>query len=320
MATDCLFANGRIAALEWRLIDRAKWNQLYEASVAEAKNLLEEIGYGADVQDKSDVENLIDGEMTEARELINEISPDPDLTALFLLATDGHNLKTLLKGKIQGENVEDVLIGGSSIPVDELKRIVDTESYDSLPPELAAAIKNIQGTGDPRILSAAVDNGVYAHIIEVLNHKKNPLLLSYFKAKIDFANILTIIRANVLGWEIAKVRPLLLGGGDISESALLDAIGMSPENLVKQLATGEHSTLIKRVLEDYVQHRNVTRVEQELENAAFSIVHEEKNDAFGIGPLANYLLQKTAEAKALRVMFTAKRAGVNMPLAELGIL
>lgn len=317
--TDFLFANGRIKALEGKLLDRAKWNQLYDADATEAQNILADSGYGADATNPQDVEDLIDTELTAARELINEITPDPILTDLFLLETDGHNIKTLLKGKIQGVDVDETLTGGGSIPVEELKRAVESERYGLLPIDFEEALKKLDRETDPRIVSAVVDNAVYTHIKRVLKKHKDPLLAEYFTAKIDFTNLLTIIRSNVLGWEISKVRPLLLDGGEFSQSMLLDAVGLPPESLVKQLATGKHSLLIKSVLESYLSHKSVTEVEQRLDEAAYNVIHEARNDAFGIGPMANYLMQKLTEAKALRVMFTAKRAGVNIPLSELGI-
>lgn len=317
--TSFLFAVGRIKALESNLLDHAQWQRLSEADEKEGMKILEEAGYGQEAEDKKDLEALIGCETVAVRSLIAEISPDPVLTDLFLLPTDGHNIKVMLKSILMRTEANDLLLAGGCLDWDLLAKSMESGDYDDLPEALAEALKKAENQEDPRILSAIVDNGIYAHILRVLESHKNALLKDYYLSKIDFTNVLTIIRCNVLSWEMSKVRPLLLEGGEIDEKTLLDALGIPWDMLSKQLATGRFSSLLKEALDEYAQNHDITTLEQCLESASLDIIHEERNDSFGIGPIANYLLMKLNEGRALRIMFAGKRAGIKVPLYKLGI-
>ena len=316
------YAIGRIKVQEAGLIDRTRWNRLWEADEAEVLKLLDEIGYGAEAKDHSQLDNLIDAELTKTRNLINEITPDKTVTDLLLIPTDVHNIKAILKGQLQRVEVENLLLEGGGIPLDILQKALEHGDYSLLPECFREPLKRLEDVTDPRVISVTIDNAAYAQILETLSQQKHSseLLKKYYKAKIDFTNILTVLRANVLDWGTFKVKPLLIPGGEIEEKALLDATDIPNEQLAKQLGHGEHSILIKSVLERYAQDGNLSEVEQKFEDAAFNMIHERRSDSFSIGPIANYLFQRQAEGKALRVMFAGKRSGIKIPLAELGVI
>ncbi|MEG0379818.1 MAG: V-type ATPase subunit, partial [Eubacterium sp.] len=242
------------------------------------------------------------------------------ITDILLMPTDVHNIKTILKGQLQRVEVEDLLLEGGGIPLETLLKALEHGDYTLLPDCYRAPLKRLEDVEDPRLISITIDNAAYAQTLKTLAEKKHSdaLLQNYYRAKIDFTNILTILRANVLHWDTPTVKPLLITGGEIDQRVLLDSVAMPSEQLVKQLAHGKHSVLIRTILEHYAQDGNLSEAEQKFENAAFDIIHDSRNDSFGIGPLANYLLQRQAEGKALRVMFAGKRSGVKIPRAELG--
>ncbi|MEG0074965.1 MAG: V-type ATPase subunit [Eubacterium sp.] len=314
------YAVGRIKVQETHLLDRSKWNRLWEADETEALKLLDEIGYGADAPGSHTLEDLINTELKNARELINTITPDRILTDLLLIPTDVHNIKIILKGQLQRVEVDNLLLDGGSIPLDVLKKALEHGDYTLLSESFRAPLKKLEDEENPRTISLVVDEAAYTHIMSVLSKHKNPLLQEYYQAKIDFTNILTVLRVTILKWDSYKVKPLLLKGGEIAEGVLLDSVGIPAEQLAKQLGHGSHSVLIKNLLEKYAQDHNLSEIEQKFEDASFAIIHEKRNDSFGIGPIANYLFQRFSEGKALRVMFAGKRAGVKIPLSDLGIV
>lgn len=320
MATSYAYATSRVRVQESHLIDRGRWNRLYESSLAEGMKMLTEIGYGGDAADSGDLETMIDTELVKTRQFIHEITPDPALTALLLLPVDAHNIKVILKGQLERIDTENLLQEGGGIVLDVLKDALEHGDYSSLPETFRTVLKKLEDEEDPRSISAAVDSAVYDEVRRVLSKHKNALFSTYFQAKIDFTNILTVLRANVLKWENYTVRPLLLQGGELETGTLLEGVGMADEQLTRQFAHGRHSLQIRTVLEHYAQNRNLTEVEQRFQEMAFAIIHEARNDSFGIGPLANYYMARQAEAGALRVLFAGKRAGVEIPFGDLGIM
>ena len=281
------FAVGRIKAVEGSLLDRSKWNRLLDGDVEQAMQALREFGYGADAQEHS-LDGLIRQELRKAALLIAEVTPDQELTDLFLLPTDGHNLKVLLKSRLLSEESDSLLQEGGSIPIDWLKACVEHEDFSLLGPVLEQQLSGIFSVGDPRLLSAAVDNAVYTKIWSVLETKNNSLLRRYFTARAAYINLLSRMRAERLGWDEQAVVPMLIP---------------IKFQTVDQPEAGS----------------TVMNTQSRMNRKLMEIVREEKNDSFGIGPIVCYLLDKQAEARNLRVLFAAKRSGRPISEADLDL-
>ena len=92
------YASARLSALSKRLLDAQTIRRMTDGSVADAMRALLDTRYGglADATE-SDVERMIDNELVEAMQEVRDLSPDPQLTDLFLLRADVQNLKTRIR-------------------------------------------------------------------------------------------------------------------------------------------------------------------------------------------------------------------------------
>ena len=132
------YAVGRISQLSTKMLDAPKLRRIYEAgSVQESLALLLETGYGGNLSPEQiaseEIDYVIREQLQMSRKLVWEVTPAPELTSLFLLEVDGHNLKTLLKARLLGVEAPDVLIDGGSFPLEQLKECVATANYEALP-------------------------------------------------------------------------------------------------------------------------------------------------------------------------------------------
>lgn len=315
------FAVGRIKALEDTLIDAKLWQRLIDADADEALHALTETGYGSDAKDKTDIESLVEAELASVHGLMNEIAPEPELMRLFLLPEDAYNLKVLLKGIVRRTDTTSLLHSGGSIPVENLVAAIEAGKTDALPKPFADAVKTLLGEENPAAISIGVDKAVFETIDQILSSKKtkSPLLKRYFTLKIDSINILSVVRANALHWQADRAEKLFIPGGDLSDADLKSAVGQSADQLSKTLAKGIYSDAISAALDAYAKGGNIAALEEQLSNVAFSVIHEERGDVFGIGPIINYLLIKEHEAKSLRVLFAGKKAGIAVTPEELGV-
>lgn len=320
-STDYLYAVGRIKAQEDRILDSSSWERLISADIDDAFRILRDSGYGESAEDKENIDALINAELTEVHQLISEISPAPNLTDLFLLSTDGYNLKIILKGILLRDNTENLLREGGSIPIERMLDAVNNDAADKLPVPFAKAVEMLDKTENPQEISCAVDQAVYDVIFENLNRDKHPnvMLTNYFKSRIDFTNILTVIRSNALQWSPSKAEMLFISGGDIEYSVLKEAVGKNVDQFSDLLSVGKYSSDIRKILDDYSKSKNISSVEQAFFLRSLDIVKDSRNDIFGIGPIVNFLLQKEHEAESLRVLFASKRAKMNMTTSELGL-
>ena len=97
------YAVGRIRVLETRLLDKSRLDSLVEArSAEEVLKALADTDYGpflAELKEARGFEEALNGELKNVLRLVSDLSQDAELTDIFRLRYDFHNLKVLLKIK-----------------------------------------------------------------------------------------------------------------------------------------------------------------------------------------------------------------------------
>ncbi len=313
------YAVGRIRSLENGMLDTVKLKRIAAADLDEALKILLDSGYGAGAQ--GDEEKLIKAQLAETRKLVMAITPDAGLTGLFLLPIDAHNLKVLLKARLLGVEAEDMLEEGGIFPVDILQKCVAEKSYYALPPALKKGLEDLerqmQRHVSPRQISAAVDVAVFAYIAEVIEEQDSDYAREYFSAMADLTNVRTLVRARVLGWDAEMLSPLVIPCGSIAKEHIVAALEAPNEQLVFKLNRGRHGKAIVDALDEYMVKNSAVVLEKRMNAALMKVIRAAKNDIFGLGPVVGYLMGREAEAKALRLIFAAKRAGSEPELPDL---
>ncbi|MHB1314438.1 MAG: V-type ATPase subunit [Christensenellales bacterium] len=316
------FAVGRIKALEGTLLNASQWNRLLEETEEGALKLLKETGYGAG-GDSLALEDLISTESYKLYQLIREISPDPLLTDLFWLPVDAHNLKVLFKNRLSDSKNTELLLQHGCFDPEILRVSVENGEYSLLPELLYEALTKLEedmqaGLRDPGEISNIIDKAIYAYIIRQLKKEKNPLIAGYFSSRIDFTNIITMLRARALHYDEEKLMFLLLPGGETSPVKLGKGVLMEKNSMEELFENNSNRDVIRTALAR-AEQEGVGATSQVFEQALLEKLLQEKDDPFGIGPIACYIVRKQNEAKQLRILFAAKRADIRVTAAELGL-
>ena len=300
------YAVARVRALEPHLLDGPKLARLKESGAAERFRLLQETGYG---QRAESLEAAIAAELAAARKLVRELSPDTDITGLFFLEADAHNLKTLLKSRLLGVAPQDLLEDGL-FPVDTLIEAVETKDYRALPPAIRQGMdaleRKLAAGPNPQLLSAAVDRAVFEHIAAVLADGRHPEVQAWFAAKADYLNAMSLLRARALGWDAERLANMLLPGGDIAAADVLEAYALSADQLAKRMMRGRNGAAIAQALEECMAQASPGPLERRMDSALMALARAGKGRNFSLGPLVGYLLGREAEARALRLLFSGR--------------
>ena len=132
------YAVGRISVLSTKMLDATQLRRISEAgSAQEALTLLLETGYGGNLNtdqiNNQEIDYVIREQLQLSRKMVWELTPSPELTGLFLLEVDTHNIKTLLKSRLLGIDAPDVLVEGGIFPVDLLRECINNKNYEELP-------------------------------------------------------------------------------------------------------------------------------------------------------------------------------------------
>ena len=308
-----VYACSRLSALSKRLLDEQTVRRMAESSLADAWRILQDRRYGGLTDTtEPDAEALIARELTAARREIRDLSPEPKLTDLLLLREDVQALKLLLKQRLLDEQTPLAVTGGL-YSADELTRFVRERDYRSLPDELAQALKKLEKElelrVDPQWISISLDA---AYLRWALNETKaSPLMYRYFAAEADFDNVLTFLRLRAMGADRDTLSKLLLPEGGITHKSLLDCYELSEEGLMRILDQSVCRRALLTGLNEMDRTGNIGAVEKARDDYLLSLVNERRHDTESLYPLVGYYLAKQREAKAVRLVLTAKRNGLS---------
>lgn len=309
------YACARISALEKGLLDKIAVKRMADGSLDDAMRALLDARYGG-MPDatSSDVERMIDNERCKTALEIRELSPDPELTDLFLLATDVHNLKVLLKARFL-ETLDIAYLEGGLFERDQLQRFVSEQDYDALPEMLRETLYRLEERlkvhVEPQMISVMLDYGYLAHCMAAAKQRKEPFLRQYFTAMCDFDNLITFLRMRAMGAPREDMRAMILPEGDISESELLGAYELSYESLFHLLDGNQAREALVRGLNDMLKNGNIGALEKERDNYLLSLVNSHRHDATTIFPVVGYYLARQREAQAIRLIVTVKKNGLD---------
>lgn len=321
------YALGRISVLSTRMLNASQLRRINEAgSVKEAMALLVETGYGENLTEEhinsNEIDTVIREQLQLTRQRVWEITPEPELTGLFLLTVDTHNLKALLKARLLGLDASDILRSGGNFPLEELKVAVSSKNYERLPEIYGKTLDKIENdltrSVDPLKFSALLDGAMFQQIKAVLDAKnEHGFIREYFALMADFLNARSVLRAGRMNWDVDKLKPLLLEGGDIPVKVFLDNLETPVDQLSGKFNSGRYGYLLASTLTEFVQTEDISVLKTKMEAELFAIIRRVKWDNASLGPIVSYLMGREAEAKALRVIFGSKQGGFEAPLPEL---
>ena len=309
------YASARLAALSTKVLSAAAIRRLADGSFDDAMRALLDIRYG-NVPDATgaDIERMIDNERRRTADEIREISPDPELTDLLLLAADVHNLKVLIKARLL-DTSDFAFLEGGLYGRELLEKAVASADYRALPAWLCEALDALEAKlrvgADPQTISLLLDRAYLSHARQAAKTAGEPFIGRYFAAMCDFGNLLTIFRLRAMGVPSEDMRDMLLPDGQIAARKLLAACEPSDEAVLNLLPSGALKAAVARGLADMQKTGNIGALERERDNYLLSLVREHKRDTLTIFPVVGYYLARDREAKAVRLILTVKKNGLD---------
>lgn len=322
------FALGRISVLSTHLLSASQLRRIAEAgSTKEAQKLLLETGYGENAATEQElatgeIDLIIRGQLQLTRKRIKELTPDPELTGLFLLPVDTHNIKALLKARLLGTSADEILRDGGNFPLDTLKDMIQTKYYEDMPPVYRDTLNEIESElgreADPLVFSAMVDGAMFRHAKAIMDAKhEKGFIRAYFSLWADFQNTLSLIRAQNLHWELSQLRLVLVDAGEIPRTVFEECLDTPPEQLGARLNQGAHGADLVQAINEFAQTGDLGIIARRMQEGKMQIIRLAKWETDSLGPIVGYLYAREVEAEALRLIFGALAGGFEVELPEI---
>lgn len=322
------FALGRISVLSTHLLSASQLRRIAEAgSTKEAQKLLLETGYGENAATEQElatgeIDLIIRGQLQLTRKRIKELTPDPELTGLFLLPVDTHNIKALLKARLLGTSADEILRDGGNFPLDTLKDMIQTKYYEDMPSVYRDTLNEIESElgreADPLVFSAMVDGAMFRHAKAIMDAKhEKGFIRAYFSLWADFQNTLSLIRAQNLHWELSQLRLVLVDAGEIPRTVFEECLDTPPEQLGARLNQGAHGADLVQAINEFAQTGDLGIIARRMQEGKMQIIRLAKWETDSLGPIVGYLYAREVEAEALRLIFGALAGGFEAELPEI---
>ena len=309
-----LYSVTRTRALETKLLDKAKIERMIEARNAdEVIKILYETEYAGSISEMKsidDYESVLSKELLNTYKLLAEISPVPELTNLFQMRYDIHNLKTLLKSSYLDEENDELLSEIGTIPVQQLKGMVKDKNFVDLDPVLRECVEEVVGeftvNPDPQLIDIALDKGLYNLMYKVARDNKSSFLTDYISSQIDLINIKSLVRVKSMGYGREFLKKVILDNGKLDYAFFSNIFDESLETLIDRLAYKDYGKVVEEGISNYMRTKSLTRFEKLSDDFIFELAKKGKYVAFGIEPLIGYLMAKENETKIIRMIMVGK--------------
>ena len=309
------YACARISALEKSLFGKDAVRRMAEGSLEDALRMLSDAKYG-NLPDATgeDTEKMIESVRRQTAETIRDLSPDALLTDLFLLQTDAHNLKVFLKARLLG-TTEIVFLEGGLYSREQMSAMVAEGKYDLLPEELALALRRLEAklkiAEEPQLVSVYVDYGYHAHCLNASKEMKEPFIQQYFAALCDFNNVITFLRMRAMGAQKEDLKEVLLPNAGVLSESLINAYELSAETLTKAISASVAKSALQNGLNRMLATGNISALEKARDDYLLALVNSHRHESMTIFPIVGYYLARDREAKAVRLILTVKRNGLD---------
>lgn len=309
-----LYSVTRIRALETKLIEKSKLERMIEAKDGEEVfKILSETEYAvliSELSGVSDYETMLAKELVRTYSLINQISPSPELTNIFLYKYDIHNLKVLLKSSFLGEENDYLLIDIGTIPINKLKEYVKEKDYSELNPIIRNGIENINNSfsykADPQVIDFILDKSLFELMYKTAYESKSMFLVDYLKSLIDLTNIKSLIRLKDIGLGRDYLEKVIIDNGKLDKGFFVEMFDEPTEMLIEKLVVSDYHKVIEEGISSYLKTKRLTKFEKLSDDYVFEIAKRGKYIAFGIEPIIGYILAKENEIKAIRMIMVGK--------------
>lgn len=305
MSEEYAYAVARVHAKEFTLLNAQDLEQLLSCGTEqECMSHLSDKGFGAGLAPKSAGE-LLEYEQNRTWEFLRELMGQDASLDLFRLPADYHNLKAAVKCAVTGRSTEGVFRQGGTLPWEQVWQAVREKEFSSLPQPMAEAGEEayltLLRTGDGQLCDLILDRQCLSQIQTAGRRSGDPALEEYAVKQAAFADIRAAVRCARASKGEGFLKKALVPCPGLDLDRLSKAAAESVDALSEYLRLTEFSGAAELVKGPAAQ------LEKWCDDRLLDVIRTQKYAAFGLGPLAGYLLARENELKAVRMILSAKR-------------
>ena len=305
--TDYAYAVARIRANESKLLSSAMLDEVVAAaSYDKAVDVLRARDWVR--TDDTDVSALIAAQSEALWVLMRESVTDKNALAVLTALNDFYNVKAALKSMLTGVNPKPYYVQPTLLDLDALTDAVSRHAFDKLEEPLATAAKQAYEAATRTESGQSADVIIDAATLHCLSQQADDtdceLLGDILRFICDSTNLKVALRCARTGKDLSFVESAVGPCHHIDRDALCAAAVQGKAQLLQLLAAGAYRTGAEAL------KKSSTAFEKWCDDSVIELCKGAKYEFFGFAPIAAYYFAKTTEIKTVRIVQSAKQAGV----------
>lgn len=292
------YAVAYIKILENKMLTRTDIEALIAAeNLASSRRILTDRGWTGDT-----VDELTKNELKRAWDAAYEVCDDDTPIDLLLWENDFHNLKTILKSKVAKADWTKMVLTPSAVEPQEIADSFANGDYSELPEfmtEVAEeAYKILTTTMDGQLMEIYVDREEQKALLKRAREEKDEFLIGWAELMVKLNNMKT-------AWRCQKASK----SSEFAESALVPDES-SYSRLIEADSVESVIDVIKFEFND-ADTSTLGNFERWCDNKRIAYVRKIKAECFGFRPIMAFLIGKSFEVQAVRIILSCKENGVG---------
>ncbi|MBS9776075.1 MAG: V-type ATPase subunit [Fusobacterium sp.] len=270
------------------------------------------------VENLRDYELLLKNETTRMFKLGLEMLDKKDekgILELLSLKYNYHNLKSILKGKVSGINLENLFIYSILSDPNKIQLQFESGKFTNIRDEFKEALKEAEKkyseTNDPQIIDIVIDRAFYKHLKAVADSLEIDLFKDYASSIIDFYNLSSMMRARNMGRDIYFLDEILVEGGNVAINKLKSLFKEDFEKVILALKSEKFGRILVKYIDKYKETKSFTIIESVKDEYLSKLREDSKFVFFGPEPIFSYLLAKEKEIAIVRTIIIAKLNNIS---------
>lgn len=300
-----VYAVARIRSMETKLFSENEIEQLLACKTyGNCVSFLTERGWGSSGQ-ALDADCILKCESGKTWEAIKELNVDMSVFDILSFQNLYHNLKAAIKETCTGSPGANIYLSNTSVPKEEMIRIVREKDFKSLPEHMQEAadeaLETMLQTRDGQLCDIIIDRALLETIRRTGDVSKEAVIRSYASIIVTLADIRIAVRAAKAG----KNRQFL-------ERALSPCDALNLDRLIQAAVSGVETVctyLREEGFSDAVDclKKSNSAFERWCDNRIIYTIQPQKYQSFSAGPLLAYVLARENEIKTVRMILTGKQ-------------
>jgi len=315
---DYIYAAARAKAREASLMGEDGMARLMATRDYEsALRFLSENGFSLvyDKEGNVDVEAMLDDYLERAYALVSESVPDKDVFAFLRYGYDCHNLKSAIKAEFRGEDFSRLYMALGRFGEKEISDMVEKRDFSKLPTEMGKAAKKAisvyAATKDPQEIDKLLDKACFRDMLKTAEGYSKKSFTALVKVKIDLVNLMTFLRVIRMGEGANECfGEFFLDGGNLNEAWFASAFKDGKDRTAQRLSSTPYASLAA------FDSLSLAILEKRADDIYIASVKKEAFATYGAEVIAAFMVKREFEAKNIRIILAAKKAGLDSALVQ----